>query len=362
MIESVDIRNFKCFREISIPTKPLTVLSGVNGMGKSTFIQTFLLLRQFVLESPGSKNLSLNGPLVCLGYSDDILHDNAEEGDQISFTISESGKKRDFIFTPIKGEQLLSKGASFNYSWNTGLFHEDFYYLGAERIGPRASFLSLDGGSSSLNTIGNSGEYCARLLLDEERASVDAKRLHPSGAVQDLRSQVEAWLSDIGQTTRIYLDAYKSIDRINLQFSFIHGRVHSDRYRPTNVGFGLTYVLPIFVAALTLKQDGLLIVENPEAHLHPRGQAMMGKFLSRVAASGVQVIVETHSDHLLNGIRVAAKNGLVDPSDVALHFFQKAAGSQSTTIVSPVMDKDGRLDQWPEGFFDEWETGLAELL
>ena len=63
------------------------------------------------------------------------------------------------------------------------------------------------------------------------------------------------------------------------------------------------------------------MVENPEAHLHPSAQAAMGEFLAISAASGIQVILETHSDHVLNGIRRAVKKGLITHHDVAIHFF-----------------------------------------
>ena len=64
--------------------------------------------------------------------------------------------------------------------------------------------------------------------------------------------------------------------------------------RPIHTGFGLTQVLPIVVAALSAKNNGLLLIENPEVHMHPAGQAMMGDFLAQVASAGVQVVIETH--------------------------------------------------------------------
>ncbi|WP_180834594.1 AAA family ATPase, partial [Vibrio parahaemolyticus] len=66
-------------------------------------------------------------------------------------------------------------------------------------------------------------------------------------------------------------------------------------------------VLPIVLALLVTKPGGLVIIENPEAHLHPKGQSYLGRLIQRTAEAGVQVIIETHSDHLLNGIRVAAR-------------------------------------------------------
>src|SRR5260221_6265573 len=95
----------------------------------------------------------------------------------------------------------------------------------------------------------------------------------------------------------------------------------TDRLRPQNVGYGLSHVLPILTACLGAQTGALLLIENPESHLHPSGQSAMGEFLAQVASAGIQLIVETHSDHVLNGIRRAVKRGQLTPQDVAIHFF-----------------------------------------
>lgn len=363
MINTVQIQNFKCFKNLSVDTKPLTVLSGVNGMGKSSFVQSLLLLRQSVLEGGDYLNAKLNGSLVSLGFADDVLYENADSNEPITFVLSNAEQSQTFSFDYSKGSRVLSsiKYPYQHLSWS--LFLEDFYYLKAERIGPRTVFDSVDVGSSRYNQIGNAGEYCAWLLASHERKPIGCESLlHKNQEINELRIQVEAWLSEIGQTPRIHLDEYHAMDRVSMQCSFMRDGIPSSNYRLTNVGFGLTYVLPIFVAALLAKPGALIIIENPEAHLHPKGQSAIGLFLSQVAASGIQVFVETHSDHLLNGIRIATKRGLIKPDDVSLHFFNREHGAQSTTVITPTLDKHGRLNHWPEGFFDEWENGLANLL
>ena len=128
-------------------------------------------------------------------------------------------------------------------------------------------------------------------------------------------------------------------------------------HRPVNVGFGLTQVLPIIVAALAAKEGDLLLIENPEVHLHPAGQALMGQFLAEVAAAGVQVLVESHSDHLLNGIRRAVKSEKISPSAVALHFF-KPRDEDGEQVTTPILDSTGNIDHWPAGFFDQLDKDL----
>jgi len=134
----------------------------------------------------------------------------------------------------------------------------------------------------------------------------------------------------------------------------------TDFHRPVHTGFGLTQVLPMVVAALSAEYDALLLFENPEVHLHPAGQARMGVFLAEVAAAGVQVLVESHSDHVLNGIRRAVKAGILEPNDAALHFFSPRSADASQ-VQTPAMDADGRLDFWPDGFFDQFDKDLSAL-
>ena len=141
----------------------------------------------------------------------------------------------------------------------------------------------------------------------------------------------------------------------------IRTSIDMDFHRPIHTGFGLTQVLPIAVAALSASRDGLLLIENPEVHLHPAGQAMMGEFLSEVAAAGVQVILETHSDHVLNGVRRAVRERTLSPDGVALHFFrprQDYEPNSAAQVQSPLLDSDGNIDAWPEGFFDQFDKDM----
>ena len=97
--------------------------------------------------------------------------------------------------------------------------------------------------------------------------------------------------------------------------------------------------------------------------MHPKAQRLIGELLAKAATTGAQIIVETHSDHVLNGVRISAKNKIIAPSDIKMFFFMKEdIGSKyHTNIYLPQMDKDGNIDIWPSGFFDEWDNALALL-
>ena len=181
-----------------------------------------------------------------------------------------------------------------------------------------------------------------------------------------LLRQVECWMGEITPGVSLRMEEYGHSNRIGLM---VHqaGSMGADYYTAQNVGFGISYVLPVVLALLKAKKGELLILENPEAHLHPRGQRKMGELIARAAQGGVQIIVETHSDHVLNGIRLCAKNGRIDSNLVRFYFFTREQRENDgeyqivPVIESPILKEDGRLSFWPDGFFDEWDRAIDDL-
>ena len=380
MLNGMELTNFKCFQRQRIDFRPLTLLTGVNSAGKSTVIQALLLLQQNFApyweeavrcllpncSTPhkslpkGVKKLQLAGALVNLGLLEDALCSNADD-DAFTIAIEQDGVPFS-LKASLDGEELLA-------AWDQDLTCIDpayFQYLHADRLCPQTLFPMPKAGQLSFNAIGNKGEFAAyHLHAFGQTKIVHADTSGPNllapdaaGDSTSLHIQTEAWLSQLGSPVRIQTERPSGTDAVVLRFSFPD--ISRSYYRPTNVGFGLTYALPVFVAALRAPVGSLLIVENPEAHLHPRGQALMGHFLARAAACGVQVIIETHSDHVLNGIRVAVKQGAIAHGNVQINFFHQQDGT--SCVSTPHIDKDGHLDLWPENFFDEWDKQLSELL
>ena len=168
-------------------------------------------------------------------------------------------------------------------------------------------------------------------------------------------------MGEICPGVRVQATVIERTDLVRLDYKFVHSEeLPTEPRRPTNVGFGLTYVLPIVIACLTAKRGALLLLENPEAHIHPQAQSAMARLTCAAAAAGAQVVVETHSDHILNGVRLAVKRGLLSAEDTVLQYFRRSG--LEIDIVTPVIGSDGMLSQWPSGFFDEWERALDELL
>lgn len=148
-----------------------------------------------------------------------------------------------------------------------------------------------------------------------------------------------------------------------LRYEYIEGREKTNSYKSVNVGFGITYVLPVVAALVSAKPGDMILLENPEAHIHPKGQRMLGELIAAAGAGGVQVIVETHSDHVFNGIRVAVKKGRLKSEHTGVFYFYKDINdAYKHKEICPVLDENGRLNEWPEGLFDEWDNALLELL
>ncbi len=239
-------------------------------------------------------------------------------------------------------------------------FGGEFIYVNAERIGPRKSY-PLSDVKAWGHDFGASCEYAWNYLNhhQNELLNEDDPRCVGRGG-RRLIDVVDQWLQDVTPGVHPQLGEVAAADAVIAQFSF--DRPEGGRqgpYRATNVGFGLSYVLPV-VLTLLAEPGTLCLIENPESHLHPRGQTKLGELAARAAKAGVQVFVETHSDHFMDGVRIAVRDGLIAPEDVAFHYFERQDGK--SVVSSPQIDADGRLSEWPAGFFDQHEENLMRLL
>ena len=206
--------------------------------------------------------------------------------------------------------------------------------------------------------VGNEGQYAPWWYADNADNEIDEARRHPDETAGSLRRQLDAYLG------HLFPGAQATADEI-ARTSFVRLRLRvgttSDWHRPINIGYGLIYAFPILIALLLARKNQIVVIDSPEAHLHPGAQSRMGETLSRFARAGVQVFVETHSDHLLNGVRLAVKRKAISPSEVSVHFFGGVNESGAHGVTSLQMDSEGNIDAWPKGFFDQAERDLGEL-
>lgn len=370
MITSIQLHNFKCFQDKTFHLRNLTVLAGSNSVGKSTFIQAILLARvtsdklmQFsIIENSLASNLSilvpLNGPyLLTLGNTLEVLTNDADSNEitiiikdifnnEIYFPFKAVDNKSD-CYNLILQDKWIQKG-------DLEIIKNEFYYLNAERLGPR---LTYEVDQLDYKHVGWQGEYTIQILAQNKEELIEnyTHRKFCDSSDFKLLNQVKEWMN--------YIIPNSYIDEADLNGKIKKAYITYSKSSPPNVGFGISYVLPIIVNALLAKANSLFIVENPEAHLHPKGQSNMGYFLAQIASSGVQVIIETHSEHIINGIRrfILSTENLLASGDILINFFDGFDISGKANIKEINLLQNGDLSSFPRDFFDQVQQDLAKI-
>lgn len=367
MITRLHLRNFKAFRDQQFDLAPLTLLAGLNGSGKSSLLQSLLILRQSSdLGLLGQGQIVLNGSLVHLGNAKDALFESADE-DRIAINLEfDKITQLEWLLAFASREDRTGVIADTipKVDPTLCLFNDKFRFLAAERLGPRIHYRvpDLEIGSSDL---GVQGEWAPHYLTTCGERTIGCERCaHPSARSLQLTHQVEAWMGEVSPGLQLHFEKPAALDLVKLSYSFVARRDTSSRYRPTNVGFGVSYTLPVVTAVLSAEPGDLLLLESPEAHLHPRGQSKLAELLSLAASGGVQIIVESHSDHIMNGIRVAVHQSKLLAEQVRFFYFRWNPDDKTgaTQVQEIRMDSEGRIASWPDGFFDEIDRSLEILL
>lgn len=381
-LKAIELRDFKCYEALDLPCAALTVLTGYNAAGKSTALQALLLMAQALQTAAGEKSLALNGDLVSLGSEGDVLRHGATEpsfslgvrtiDERIRWTFGSRSGRSGRGLVPLRTLEYLKgrAGGAAEPQEPARIWPADggggsplaealrsTAFVSASRMVPLDSFPVPRAASQLDGDVGAAGEFAPYWYVEYADEDVDSARRHPRHAAErTMRAQVDAWLSELFPEARA--TAVRPSPDAPVRLSFSMSKT-SPWARPTNVGFGLSYAFPMFVALLTRAKGSIVVVDSAEAHLHPRAQSAVGRLLGQMAGAGLQLFVETHSDHLLSGVRLAVRDGLVKPNDVALHFVGGGGVAGQVTTLS--VDEDGAVSDWPEGFFDQAENDLAVL-
>lgn len=384
MIRKITVKNFKSIKDKSFSLRNLNVLLGLNGQGKSSFIQSLLVLRQSDKLEQGE--LKLNGGeygLTNVGTTKDALYQYANNKD-LSFSIEFDDNKTYLLDYEYKIDADVFKQKNIErYPWedsvidkNQSLFNGNFQYLNAQRIEPKSINITSYSNVVDANSIGKYGQYTAHYI--ELRANdpvVFENILHKDSIIIDsftgksivnstLINQINLWLGEISPGVNVRTTKISS-DYVLLEYVFKQPNYgNTNRYKPENVGFGISYALHVVTALLTARPSQLIIIENPESHIHPRGQAELGKLIALVAQNDVQLIIETHSDHIVNGIRVAIKEITELKDKTILFYFEKivAENEQYSQITNIEIDCNGELSEYPKNLLEEWSNQILKLL
>jgi len=330
MINKIELTGFKSFVSDEIDFNQLTILSGLNSSGKSSVIQAVRLLEKVqqtnkvYLPGHGSIAESRNP------YLKDNLVIKCTLTNNDYFEFNETGR------TEVSSNFKLP----------------DIIHIAADRMGPESN-IEIDPTGHKLGSRGENIFNVIEYYADYEIPSVVK---HERSQGDTFLFNLESWLNIISPNTEFKSYVERKSDS---SYGTFNG------HRAKNVGFGLSYALPVITALLlgTLNPaESLVILENPEAHLHPRGQTEIARFICLCAKAGLQILVETHSDHLFDGIRLFAKDAQDDFYTRVLAYWFELDNDRNTDVSIVKFDQHGRIDNWPQGMFDQFSINASKLL
>lgn len=435
MLHKVTVENFKAFKHLELDCAGLNLLVGLNGAGKSSFVQ-FLRLMSNVSHKIGAPMAEVScQELGCKSFDEikycyslhnvafEVVFSEKENGVRhcLSRVIEQSAylnansadadimvSRRDaFKLLENEGERWLedltireSGETVSEKEWEEAkrLDQEESLRIDADRARMVAedevlakAFREMWSCSRFVDAfrikpteIHKGGSYNTLAFLFQENPNVvynpegqnAVEFIYQSGVAEGnpLLDKVNACLQWVSPGAQLAIRKQEVGDDVYYVASVGYGVNGEGRqFKPQHVGFGVSYILPVLVTLLSARPGNIIIVENPEAHLHPRGQAEIGKLIAETVARGVQVFVETHSDHVINGIRVAVKKGNLKPSDVNIAFFERKPhevvdddGKRKEEVYTEVrnihIDDNGALSEYPADFMDEWNIQQMKLL
>ena len=423
MLSRIEANNFKSFKHLDYNCARLNLLTGLNGAGKSSFVQLLLIFKMISSKKLerlyGASNEFLGigyvGKTSEIGVSgkfDDIRYCYAKDGEGVGIRVCCSSRISDKVAiddlraaSQETGATVVSldiKPGSGNYiklvypmtnkrmnfdnevaaaadlynrlqdAHNVILSNFNNLKISDVRIKPLAVH---SGGHENCRLVAeghNAVEYLYnlghRLYLDSDNPM--RHRSTKSSRKSCLIDEVNAWLGEVSPGAKINVERVDIGDSQKFVETIGYGEGDLRRtFTPQNVGFGISFIVPVLLNLLTARPGEIVVIENPEVHLHPRGQSELGRLIACAASSGVQLFVETHSDHLIGGVQIAVKEGLIKPGDVNVAFFERTphkVEEESTKIFTVVrnitMDSKGLLSDFPDGFLDEWNRQTMELL
>ena len=365
MLNSIEIKNFKVHKKTELDLCPITILAGINGMGKSSIIQALLLMRQSMVNGDG-RGLNLKGELYEAGTAYDVWSQEADSN-TISFDLfSDEGIFRQLYEVRDGSDTYLSahtKKPDSDFR-NISLFTDDFQYISAFRFGPKLSYTRdtfVVKQHRQISKFFGRCEYAVHFLFEYGKAiNVLPALKYPGTEYNQLEDQVQAWMEAV--TPDIMIKILPHGDDLKLNYKYKReGNVPTREISAPNTGFGISYMLPLFVALLSARPGALIIIENPEAHVHPRAQAVFMKLVAKCAKAGIQIILETHSDHIINGAMVAVHDGY-PVNDIAVYYIDRSTDEHAAVCARLDVRQNGRIMNPPAGFCDQIDIDLEQII
>lgn len=382
MIDSVSLSGFKCFNsKVKIPLSQITIMYGKNGRGKSSVSQSLLLIGQSMKRNNDLSQLFVNGDFVSQGSFKELLSEESSNSFEIEI-ISSEGEVISAVFSSVEAiPQIgLLSGLCVNginkFEEKTlrqpdGAFSNSFNHSFSNRANDSSPTIGVTSDVLTLQQLKEiiyvSADRKGPVNSVKTEYNKDDIYINPQGSnvINIIADRGERFLNEVKAAMSHILSGASILyhvigDNIELELNSIND---GKTYRPINVGYGYSYILPLIVAALVAKQGSIVIIENPEAHLHPGAQSRLAEFLiQRAKTVGFQLIIESHSDHVINGLRISTKKSIIEPADSIIDYFAHDDYSSAPSVTPITCDKNGTLSEYPDDFMDEWTSQMIALI
>ncbi len=400
MLRQIRLENFKCISKASVDIGKITVLIGPNGVGKSSIGQALMLLRQ----SSGKSVLITDGELIKLGEFSNLIRKNSESG-RIGIGVTVDQQK--MLLLGIRNDAMYSYDVSFTpgvNSVNVMVGDEKETFLQFNAIGTEVQSMKpseliwplADGGQIIFN-------FNVQLVIGGPLTlSIQSRTGISSGGARGIMTtlnsdllRLDKVLSNItfvppirgfdvdsydllgaskgdftpGQnkelsTTFLYADS-KIRNNVAEWCESITGNKVSPRVIPGKKvlvesygeqdgipicldGFGTNQLVQMLLAIAMARKEGLVIIEEPEIHLHPRSQENLCQILVKQAnEESKQLIVTTHSEHILYALVNAVKDKRLTKEDLSIYYFEEKTMEPRKVEV----DEYGDIYDWGKNFF-----------
>lgn len=376
MITELRLKNFKCLKDDCFPLSKINVFAGRNGIGKSSILQSMLLIAQSLDDNGLLKKVKINGSFLQLGTYRDIISkdsndnkisirlisDDSPEGDFVELILAEDQESSYATIADLRTPQIdssldvpsanisnLEESLSFKAQASVDVTSalpplmqlQNVYFVSADRKGP-VNAQKLDA-TVLLNNVGIHGENVLNVLY---KGGEDLQK-KVQKALTSIMKQSSLKVKEVNNDIQLFLDSVND----------------SNGFKPVNVGFGYSYLLTILLTMYVAEPKSKVFIENPEAHLHPGAQSRLIDFLFKTAKEkNLQLFVETHSENIFNAIRRASLSGFgIQPEDVKSYFFYDK-GENQLAYQEIKMGMDGSLNAFPADFFDQTRQELREIM
>lgn len=312
MVKKLNIKKFKVLENENLDIKPLTVFCGENSSGKSTAIRAILRFSRHHFNNTNNSHIVEIGP-------------EAKQYSHIDIDIDTNNLSN--IFEPI--------------------------FLCAERVGPRKIYENINNTYDFIDMQGRLAPFFYHQKQNDNISELAIDNMEDT----TLRSQVAYWLNHILGTT---VKTENIQDNIIVAYQAPHD---VEPYSPLNTGFGTSMVFPILIACLTAKIGDTVIIENPEVHLHPKAQSKLADFFAFIVQKGVQVILETHCEHLIYKLCYNVNQGIIDYDKVVFQYkeINKSFEAIYTDKKGRFVDEKNNQRKFPTGFFDATLTEYLQI-